>query len=274
MYKIIGVDGKHYGPVTEEQLREWIGAGRANSQTLVQKGETTEPKSLSTLPEFTEALAARCNSTNQIECVHSLLCMYKIIGIDGKQYGPVTQEQLREWIGAGRANSRTLVQKGETTERKLLSTLPEFTEALAPRRNRDSQIQCALSLLFILACLVGGVVYLWNLPTSLDPDSGRTRIEDNVYGCRPYLVHFMNNNRVWVVNTQEPQEKYCYKWEILKKETVSVVTDQGHLVLRFHFNRTGLQRSICVEESTMSSVRRGDVFIPTGADRIPGIKYW
>jgi hypothetical protein len=33
MYRIIGADGREYGPVTADQLREWIAEGRVNSQT-------------------------------------------------------------------------------------------------------------------------------------------------------------------------------------------------------------------------------------------------
>ena len=33
MYTIIGGDGKEYGPVTAEQIRSWIAAGRANLET-------------------------------------------------------------------------------------------------------------------------------------------------------------------------------------------------------------------------------------------------
>lgn len=33
MFTIIGADGKEYGPVTADKIREWIAAGRANAQT-------------------------------------------------------------------------------------------------------------------------------------------------------------------------------------------------------------------------------------------------
>jgi hypothetical protein len=36
MYKIIGADGKEYGPVSAEQLRQWQAEGRVNAQTKVQ----------------------------------------------------------------------------------------------------------------------------------------------------------------------------------------------------------------------------------------------
>ena len=58
MYKIIGADGKEYGPVTTEQLRQWITEGRANAQTHVQSEGGTEWKPLGTLPEFAGVFAA------------------------------------------------------------------------------------------------------------------------------------------------------------------------------------------------------------------------
>src|SRR5215472_5842391 len=52
MYKIIGADGKEYGPISAEQLRQWIAEGRANAQTKVCAEGTTEWKPLSAFPEF------------------------------------------------------------------------------------------------------------------------------------------------------------------------------------------------------------------------------
>ena len=56
MYKIRGADGKEYGPVTIEQLRQWIVEGRANSQTYVQGPDSTEWKPLSGYPELAALL--------------------------------------------------------------------------------------------------------------------------------------------------------------------------------------------------------------------------
>jgi len=52
MFKIIGADGREYGPVSGEQLRQWIAEGRANAQTRVQAEGATEWKSLAETPEF------------------------------------------------------------------------------------------------------------------------------------------------------------------------------------------------------------------------------
>jgi len=56
MYKIIGADGREYGPVTTEQLRQWIREGRANAQTKVQAEGSTDWKALGAIPEFAELL--------------------------------------------------------------------------------------------------------------------------------------------------------------------------------------------------------------------------
>jgi len=55
MYKIIGADQKEYGPVTPEQLRQWITEGRASLQTKVLPEGATEWKAIGDLPEFAAA---------------------------------------------------------------------------------------------------------------------------------------------------------------------------------------------------------------------------
>ena len=51
MYKIIGADQKEYGPVSADQLRQWISEGRINAQTLVQ-AEGGQWMPASRVPEF------------------------------------------------------------------------------------------------------------------------------------------------------------------------------------------------------------------------------
>jgi hypothetical protein len=52
--------------------------------------------------------------------------MYKIIGTDGKEYGPVSIEQLRQWIAEGRVNAQTRVLPEGGAEWQVISSLPEF----------------------------------------------------------------------------------------------------------------------------------------------------
>ena len=58
--------------------------------------------------------------------------MYRIVGKDGQQYGPVTAEQLRSWIAENRANAQTLMQADGTPDWKPLGSLPEFAADLKP----------------------------------------------------------------------------------------------------------------------------------------------
>jgi len=56
--------------------------------------------------------------------------MYKIIGMDGQQYGPVNAEQIRRWLAENRVHAQTLVQMEGAQDWKPLSSLPEFTAGL------------------------------------------------------------------------------------------------------------------------------------------------
>jgi TM2 domain-containing membrane protein YozV len=58
--------------------------------------------------------------------------MYKIIGADGQQYGPVTADQVRRWIAERRANGQTLVQVEGTPDWKPLGAISEFAADLRP----------------------------------------------------------------------------------------------------------------------------------------------
>jgi len=58
--------------------------------------------------------------------------MFKIIGGDGRQYGPVSTEEVRQWIAQGRANILTLAQAEGSTDWKRLGEFPEFSPPSAP----------------------------------------------------------------------------------------------------------------------------------------------
>jgi hypothetical protein len=52
MYKILGGDGKEYGPVSVETLQQWISEGRANAQTQLQAEGAAGWTALGQVPEF------------------------------------------------------------------------------------------------------------------------------------------------------------------------------------------------------------------------------
>jgi TM2 domain-containing membrane protein YozV len=58
MYKIVGVNGQQYGPVSAEEIRRWIAENRANAQTLVQMEGSQEWKPLISFSEFASELKA------------------------------------------------------------------------------------------------------------------------------------------------------------------------------------------------------------------------
>jgi hypothetical protein len=58
--------------------------------------------------------------------------MYKIIGADQKEYGPVSADQLRQWIAEGRVDGRTKVQPDGSTDWKTVAELAEFAGVLPP----------------------------------------------------------------------------------------------------------------------------------------------
>jgi Domain of unknown function (DUF4190)/GYF domain 2 len=58
--------------------------------------------------------------------------MYKILGADQKEYGPVGADEIRQWIAQGRANAQTRVQVEGSPQWRPLNTFPEFAAALAP----------------------------------------------------------------------------------------------------------------------------------------------
>jgi len=107
--------------------------------------------------------------------------MYKIIGADGREYGPVSREQLRQWITEGRVNADTRVRSEGGGDWKPLRAVPELAPAtgippifpVTPLADSAATLQLVrgpaifllvLALLDILASLLGIVMSC--LPTS------------------------------------------------------------------------------------------------------------
>ena len=57
-YKVIGTDYREYGPISAEQVRQWIMERRLNSQSLAQAEGTSEWRPLTALPEFAGSVAS------------------------------------------------------------------------------------------------------------------------------------------------------------------------------------------------------------------------
>src|SRR5579862_3183414 len=65
MYKIIGADQKEYGPVTSDQMNQWIAQGRVTAQTRAQ-ADGGEWRTLGEFPEFATVFGQRAPSSPPI----------------------------------------------------------------------------------------------------------------------------------------------------------------------------------------------------------------
>ena len=57
---------------------------------------------------------------------------YRIVGQDGKTYGPVAAEQIRAWLTQGRVDSRTPIFVEGAVEWTFVGLLPEFSPQATP----------------------------------------------------------------------------------------------------------------------------------------------
>jgi len=114
--------------------------------------------------------------------------MYKIIGADGKEYGPVSVEMLRQWITQGRIGANSKVRLESETEWMQLASIPEFASefatapaapppASAPTRTSGLAISSlVLGILGVFSCgltaLVGLILGIVGL-TKIKKSEGR-----------------------------------------------------------------------------------------------------
>ncbi len=66
--------------------------------------------------------------------------IYKIIGEDGKEYGPATAEQIRQWVAEGRVEHRTPIFVDGAKDWNFVGLLPEFAGLFATSGTPPSPI--------------------------------------------------------------------------------------------------------------------------------------
>ena len=98
--------------------------------------------------------------------------MFTIIGGDGKEYGPVTVEQIRTWIASGRANLDTQAKALGSDEWRRVGDFAEFSSPGVPPPMLPGNLPAADTTLAhpgmrLLAALIDGFIEMlcW-LPTS------------------------------------------------------------------------------------------------------------
>ncbi len=58
--------------------------------------------------------------------------MFKIIGSDGKEYGPATAEEIRSWFAQGRLNASSMIKPEGAAEFRPLSETSDFADLVRP----------------------------------------------------------------------------------------------------------------------------------------------
>jgi hypothetical protein len=64
--------------------------------------------------------------------------MFKIIGADQKEYGPISVAQIRQWISDGRLNAQTQAQREGSGDWQPLATFDEFADIFNPSASTSS----------------------------------------------------------------------------------------------------------------------------------------
>jgi hypothetical protein len=94
--------------------------------------------------------------------------MYKILGSDGHEYGPLSAEKIKQWISEERVEKKTPVLPDGAEDWVFLGSLPEFTEAFAaqqksgtaaPAKNRRWRMVVYIGL-FLLAVAAVVVIFI------------------------------------------------------------------------------------------------------------------
>ena len=88
--------------------------------------------------------------------------MYRIIGADQKEYGPVSADQLNQWIAQSRVNRQTKVKPEGAADWQMLGELPEFAAvftspgaAPAPQRSASYADNAKTSGIAVTSLVLG-----------------------------------------------------------------------------------------------------------------------
>jgi type II secretory pathway pseudopilin PulG len=71
MYRIIGGDGKEYGPLSAEQIQQWIREGRVDARTMAMREGDTEWTSVGEIPEL---MGVKGRSQTDGKAIASMVC--------------------------------------------------------------------------------------------------------------------------------------------------------------------------------------------------------
>ena len=98
--------------------------------TLVGPPQTKTPPAITRTGKEQESCSAQpCDASVAQDLTSRKLVNYRIIGADQMEYGPVSAEQVRQWIAEHRVDSETKLQAEGDSEWKQAADVPEFAAA-------------------------------------------------------------------------------------------------------------------------------------------------
>jgi type II secretory pathway pseudopilin PulG len=139
--------------------------------------------------------------------------MYKIIGNDGKEYGPVSADQIRQWIASGRCGAQTLAQAEGSNNWRSLSQFPEFAAAFAnaipnppPPLLKGQPVKSTNPLKIVgivLGVIFGGIVLIGLFAAIAIPNFVHGRQQAQANQCENNLKQLASAIRIYATNHQD-----------------------------------------------------------------------
>ena len=85
---------------------------------------------------------------------------YQVMGEDGQEYGPVADDQIRQWVAEGRLERKTPVKTADSRDWVFLESLPEFAGLFVPPAPPPPKRQLQKWPLVIALVLAAGLIIL------------------------------------------------------------------------------------------------------------------
>jgi hypothetical protein len=137
--------------------------------------------------------------------------MYKILGADGREYGPVSAGQVRDWIAARRCTALTLAKIEGANDWKELAQLSEFAATLAQHRPTTPPLppstpkkQNTLPVVAIIAiACFGGIAFIGLFAAIAIPNFVRGRRQAQTHVCENNIRQLSSAMREYVLAHDE-----------------------------------------------------------------------
>ena len=112
---------------------------------------------------------------------------YEIIGGDNRAHGPVTGEELCDWIRQGRAGRNTMIRPSNTEAWRPISTFPEFSGPLRgmpwiPLYQPTPKVHglaVASLVLGLISLVIAGIGLLTGVPAAICGHAALRAIKDD-----------------------------------------------------------------------------------------------